>query len=1671
MKFCTLLFILLLATSHLQAQFPAACDKDKSCNNSPALTLTQFSAKGTHYAEVSKYGIRDKSQTALTFESWINLTRVSGKQQYVAGLWGPSFDVNDVWVVYIDPSNNLVFEVNGDGTKLKSTDNTIVRFPFGPYFGKWTHVAAVFDGAAQTASLYVNGIAVASANNVQYPTRYLRPTDEPKQSKVPLQIGSCNGLSDNKNLYENFKGQLDEIRIWTRPLTAPELICQKDRSLNGNEPGLLLYYRCNEGSGNITLCDATGKGYSAEMKSGASCQKSTRTVPQTLVASVSSITQSIKCISATTFDVTIQDTSLCGNNVTMRVVNGNASAFSLSQTSANLTPRAPITFQVRFNSSLTGLITTDLKITPTNSCGTEITIPIKLTRITELSYKSIRVNFDTLYAGCQEQLFKDTTLRICNQSDSIGVARPMTLTGYSVQFPQIFQVVSPASFPVTIPPGGCIDLKIRFYSKDTSKDYFDSLRIQSDERCPGTVVVSLRGIVREVMNVSDNGGKIRLTSVKFPTLCVGQLSDPVAWTWKNLTLRTVTIDTVIIPTGFTTTRLRYPFVMLPNTGYNTNYFRFFPNRSGPFNDTVIIKARIQGSGCTIIKKIAMSGTGYEAKVEWLTPLADFGNVIVGQEKTITVTARNNAPDDIRVSFYPESGQVFFLTGAKAVTIAKNGGTATIPITFRPLKDSMYIDKLCLFEQKCFNTVCIPVQGRGVQETFKFEPIVMETQNVVGCQSATDTLDIQNIISVDQTIEQIQLSDPSGRYTIVDPSPIPASIAIPVGKSARFIFRYTPNDVTQDRADRAYLKYISNGVQWAAPLFGTSASPKLAITTLTVFGTLEVGDKKRDSITIENISILPVRVDSITLPPGFTIISQTRPNKTILNPRDSIQLVVEFAPTAAQVYDGQVKVFSDSPCSSISSTGTFKARAIILKLEAPLSLINWGFVKPCDCITRELPLINQSLVHPMKVDSLWIDSLNVPGGTPQFWSWTSAFSPKGTFPFTIPPDTRDTVRLVFCPRTPAEDKFVNCAARMHLNASGAGWNAAYEVYLLGKRSMLYKPTPPLNVFVPARVDTISIPKIIDVRIPSVVTNPDQEPVVIDSISFMPEERVFTYSDVLGRSFPITLAAGDSLRVRVDFKPRAHRSYTAKMRLHISRPCVDIDTTVTVTGNGFAPAFGLDFNFDNQRIDIDTFTITTCDTLRVPVYSSREIPADLVDIYCRLGYDTTEFRYVGAESVYLSKTCFAEYSPNIITKPSPTVGTEFVLKNFCNVDSVRPFMTAKFVSKTGQRANKPITVDSISFDTEQTILFQILAGADAGRVIVQKTEISVLNTVNFDSVRVLDCADRTVTVKNTGDVPVVVDTLPLLGKDVSIVGSVPPATSVINVGDSIVYTIRYCPSREQAAPSLLKARSIVPCTVVDSTSMAGIGYAPDIPVGLAFSKNFTLPDSLAGTLGDTVTIPVYLEKDFSATYKGTTYWLKAMNFDVNVTYNPRMLKYLSASSPITSALGITPSLGSIDLRYSNLDDVKAGVIANLKFLVTVPDTLIAPMRVMASNFKTDSLQFIDIIPVQGQSPFVMTGKCAITTLKFSATGSTLAQNKPNPFTTSSVIEFSMQETTPVTLKIYTMTGQLVRTVLDGSQTLPGGSYSIDISAEDLGAGLYYYVLQAGVFSDSRAMTIVK
>jgi hypothetical protein len=1668
-RLCTAFHIccFLFCFTQANAQFPAACDRDKQCLGR-ALEMTVNAGRGAHFVEVSNYRLQGRTQQALTFEMWAKIDRLNNTRQYLGGIWGPATDNNDSWQLYIAQNDDLVFEVNGDGTKLRETDNSIARVPMRQYFGNWTHIAAVFDGTASTVSIYINGtLAAGPVSNPTYPARYLRP---PEKADLKLLIGSINGFSDDPSINRTFRGQMDEIRMWYRVLTPQEIYCNSNRALAGNDNGLQLYYRCNDAASSITLCDATGKGNIGTMLSGAACRNSDRKKKQNVVITPSTVTDDIRCDFRKTYTFTITDTSVCGSTVTMRMENRDRNAFTLSQNSATLNPNIPVTFTVTVQSAIVGQIIADLRIIPGNDCGQEIIVPLRFTRTTELVYNRNRLNFDTLYAGCIDQKFKDTTFTICNTSDSLGQPRDVSITGFALGIPGVFSIVSPA-LPATLSPGQCTTVTVRFRATDTSALFNDTLKVLSTDRCLGGISIPLRGVVREIIAVTDESGRRRVDSARFGTECIGTLSNPITWVWRNLTARPITVDTMIIPAGFTGKRLRFPLQLDTNRGYAANFFRFFPARSGPYNDSVIIRMRLQGISCVIERKIYVSGRGYEAKVRWTTRLVDAGNVIVGQQQRIIASITNEAPDTLNIGCYLEVGEVFFFAGGRNTRIAP-GQTVNIPIDFKPLKDSQYVDKLCLFEQRCFTTDCIEIRGRGILETFRFDPIIMRTENVLGCGDKDDTLDIVNISGSDQRLSLFGLTGGNGKYTIVSPNPLPADTLLPKDGRLRFVFNYQPNDTTTDRADRAFLSFTSLNVRWTAPLIGTSATPKIFLTPLTVYGTREVGDSLNQVILVENVSFLPVRVDSITVPNGFKIISMSRTLPDTLQPRDSMSVIVQFKPDLPQSYEDKMVAYSQYPCP-MRQTATLRGRGVIVPLEAPISVMNWGYVRPCDCITRNLPLVNQSLVHEMTVDSLWIDSVGIPNGTPQFWTWKSTYSPNGTLPYKIPSESIDTVQITFCPRTPAEDKFITCAAQLNLKARGNGWQRNdYKVYLAGKRALLYKPEPVSITFPPTPVDTSLAPLFVRITIPGIDKNPEQYPVIIDSVSFEPNERVFTHFNANGSPFtPFTVKPGDTNQIRVLFRPRAPRLYTARMHLHTSSPCRDIDTTILVSGTGQANPYGLNFNFDNIRVFPDTFIANSCDTIRVPVYSSRDIPAELVDITCRIGHDTNELSFAGLESEYLTKNCFAEYIPTYTAAPGATGGTQFKLKNFCKVDSVRPFMIAKFISKTGNRANLPITVDSISFDTERTILYRIYAENDDGRVIIQKAALTVENPIQFDSVRVLDCADRTVSVRNTGDMPITIDSLPGLPPDVQITGSQPPAGTLIVPGDSMLFTLRYCPRRETALTNQpFYARTSLPCPVTDSNIMNGIGYAPDVQAQFSIGPRPTLPDTVAGILKDTVTVPLLIENDFSATYRGITYFLKSVSMKGTLQYNPRALKFLDISSGYKGMTSFT-SPGLINMEFSALDSITTGILATARFVITVPDSVQSPMSLTLSDIRTDSLAFIDIIPLGNKVPVIVNGRCGQTTLTFTDIAPTLLQNVPNPVQGKARIEFSFAENTPFTLSLYGADGRFIKMLAGSEMPVDGGIYSVEIDGSEYQPGVYFYILQAGIYKETRKMHIIR
>lgn len=105
-------------------------------------------------------------------------------------------------------------------------------------FGTWVHVAGTYDGT--TVRLYIDGTEVgthAVSKTIDWDTGY---------------FGSFIG-GNGVDPYNKFNGWIDEVRVWNVARSQSEIRDSMYRPLTGAEPGLVGYYRLDDGAGQSVL--------------------------------------------------------------------------------------------------------------------------------------------------------------------------------------------------------------------------------------------------------------------------------------------------------------------------------------------------------------------------------------------------------------------------------------------------------------------------------------------------------------------------------------------------------------------------------------------------------------------------------------------------------------------------------------------------------------------------------------------------------------------------------------------------------------------------------------------------------------------------------------------------------------------------------------------------------------------------------------------------------------------------------------------------------------------------------------------------------------------------------------------------------------------------------------------------------------------------------------------------------------------------------------------------------------------------------------------------------------------------------------------------------------------------------------------------------------------------
>ncbi len=86
----------------------------------------------------------------------------------------------------------------------------------------------------------------------------------------------------------------------------------------------------------------------------------------------------------------------------------------------------------------------------------------------------------------------------------------------------------------------------------------------------------------------------------------------------------------------------------------------------------------------------------------------------------------------------------------------------------------------------------------------------------------------------------------------------------------------------------------------------------------------------------------------------------------------------------------------------------------------------------------------------------------------------------------------------------------------------------------------------------------------------------------------------------------------------------------------------------------------------------------------------------------------------------------------------------------------------------------------------------------------------------------------------------------------------------------------------------------------------------------------------------------------------------------------------------------------------------------------------------------------------------------------------QNYPNPFNQETIIQYSLRDPVQISLKIYNLKGQLVKTLVDYHQE-SGIHQAVwdgkDEKSREVSAGIYFYRLKVGEFTQTRKMVLLK
>ena len=230
--------------------------------------------------------------------------------------------------------------------------------------------------------------------------------------------------------------------------------------------------------------------------------------------------------------------------------------------------------------------------------------------------------------------------------------------------------------------------------------------------------------------------------------------------------------------------------------------------------------------------------------------------------------------------------------------------------------------------------------------------------------------------------------------------------------------------------------------------------------------------------------------------------------------------------------------------------------------------------------------------------------------------------------------------------------------------------------------------------------------------------------------------------------------------------------------------------------------------------------------------------------------------------------------------------------------------------------------------------------------------------------------------------------------------------------------------------------------------------------------------ATTAFDSIYTPVFMNNETMAMFNNKTVWpnfVESGNQNIDPTFGSTIDKVLSPGADTSYGVGLLAWVSAVRSGLGTTESYsyqKTLVGSALNWTPAWPLPESADLKYSNSAVKTMST---DGLP-EGD-PYWFNGITAVPkTVAQVPNQFALYEAYPNPFNPTTTIKFSLSQAGNVSLKIYNVMGQLVKTLVNNTYKNKG-DYNYQVNMDNLSSGIYFYTLIQGNQQLTKKMVLMK